>query len=173
MKLTWFGGTALRVYVGGEIVVIDVDTAPAGGDRAELQAGANHLVELGNVPEINPAFWRNRPAGRAIDEPPPLEIHGIGPAALLISAAGEPPLVVLGAGAPPQFGRWSDGAVVVLCSAQESLVADVTVLLDVSRPKLIALAVDEQTLDTAVEELSEHLDGAGLVSLEPGLALEV
>jgi hypothetical protein len=61
----------------------------------------------------------------------------------------------------------------VLCSARESLVADVTVLLDVSRPRLVALAVDEQTLDTAVEELSEHLDGAGLVSLEPGLALEV
>lgn len=173
MKLTWFGGTALRVYVGGEIVVVDADSAAADVDRGELLAGANHLVTLGKVPEINPAFWRNRQAARAIDDPPPLEIHGIGPAALLIAAAGEPPLVVLGAGKPPRFGRWSDGAVVVLCSARESLVADVTVLLDVSRPKLIALAVDAQTLDTAVGELSEHLDGAGLVSLEPGLALEV
>ena len=173
MKLTWFGGTALRVYVGGEIVVIDADDAPAGVDRSELRAGAAHIVELGKVPEINPAFWRNRQVARAIDDQPPLEIHGIGPAAVLIAAAGEPPLVVLGAGELPRFGRWSDGAVVVLCSAGESLVADVTVLLDVSRPKLVALAVDEQTLDTAVEELSEHLDGAGLVSLEPGLALEV
>jgi len=63
--------------------------------------------------------------------------------------------------------------VVVLCSAKESLVADATVILDVARPKLVALAVDEQTLDQVIEELSEHLDGAGLVSLEPGLALEV
>jgi hypothetical protein len=173
MKLTWFGGTALRVYLGGEIVVVDADGAAAGVDHGELLAGANHVVVLGKVPEINPVFWRNRPAARAIEDQPPLEIHGIGPAALLISAAGEPPLVVLGAGELPRFGRWSDGAVVVLCSARESLVADVTVLLDVSRPRLVALAVDEQTLDTAVEELSEHLDGAGLVSLEPGLALEV
>ena len=173
MKLTWFGGTALRVYIGGEIVVIDADSASVDVDRGELRAGANHLVTLGKVPQINPAFWRNRQAARAIDDQPPLEIQGSGPAARLIAAAGEPPLVVLGVGELPRFGRWSDGAVVVLCSARESLVADVTVLLDVSRPKLIALAVDEQTLDTAVEELSEHLDGAGLVSLEPGLALEV
>ena len=83
MKLTWFGGTALRVYVGGEIVVIDADDAPAGVDRSELRAGAAHLVELGKVPEINPAFWRNRQVARAIDDQPPLEIHGIGPAALL------------------------------------------------------------------------------------------
>ena len=171
MKLTWFGGTALRVYVGGEIVVIDADSASADVDRGELVAGANHLAELGKVAQINPAFWRNRQVVRAIDDQPPLDIHGIGPAALLIAAAGEPPLVVLGAGERPRVGRWSDGAVVVLCSAGESLVADVTVLLDVSRPKLIALAVDEQPLDTAGEERSEQLDGAGLVPLEPGLAL--
>jgi len=173
MKLTWFGGTTLRVYVGGEIVVIDAGEAADGVDRSELSSGANHMVTLGKVPQINPAFWRNRPAARAIDAAPPLEIHGIGPAALLIAAAGEPPLVVLGPGDPPRFGRWADGAVVVLCSAKESLVADATVILDVARPKLVALAVDEQTLDQAIEELSEHLDGAGLVSLEPGLALEV
>ena len=173
MKLTWFGGTTLRVYVGGEIVVIDAGEAADGVDRGELSSGANHMVTLGKVPQINPAFWRNRPAARAIDAAPPLEIHGIGPAALLIAAAGEPPLVVLGPGDPPRFGRWADGAVVVLCSAKESLVADATVILDVARPKLVALAVDEQTLDQVIEELSEHLDGAGLVSLEPGLALEV
>jgi hypothetical protein len=60
-----------------------------------------------------------------------------------------------------------------LTSGREGLIAEATVLLDVARPRLMALAVDEQTLDTAIEELSEHLDGAGLVSLEPGLALEV
>jgi hypothetical protein len=39
--------------------------------------------------------------------------------------------------------------------------------------RLIVLALDEQTLDTVVGELGEHLEGVGLVSLEPGLALEV
>ena len=61
----------------------------------------------------------------------------------------------------------------VLTSAGEGLVAEATVLLDVARPQLIALAADEQTLDLAIAELGEHLDGTGLVSLEPGLALEV
>ena len=61
----------------------------------------------------------------------------------------------------------------ILMSARESLVAEATVLLDVARPRLIVLALDEQTLDTVVEELGEHLQGVGLVSLEPGLALEV
>jgi hypothetical protein len=63
--------------------------------------------------------------------------------------------------------------VIVLTSARESFIAEATVLLDVARPRLLALAVDEQTLDVAVAELSEHLAGAGLVSLEPGLAVEV
>ena len=173
MKLTWFGGTTLRVYVGGEIVVVDADQAPAGVDRSELLAGADRVVAMGGTEQIDPALWRPRPVPRAIDEALPVEAVSIGPAALLISAAGELPLVILGAGEPPRFGRWADGAVVVLTSGRESLVAEAKALLDVARPRLIALAVDEQTLETTIAELSEHLDGAGLVSLEPGLALEV
>jgi hypothetical protein len=175
MKLTWFGGTALRVYVGGEIVVVDPDTATATVDRGELRAGADRIVGLAGdaaTPVIDPALWRP-PVVRQIETAPRVAIASIGPSALLIAAAGEPPLVILGAAEPPRFGRWADGAVVVLTSARPSLVAEATVLLDIARPRLIALAVDEPTLDLAIAELSEHLDGAGLVSLEPGLALEV
>jgi hypothetical protein len=175
MKLTWFGGSTLRIYIGGAIVVVDADAAPAGIDRAELLAGADRVVALAGdaaVPSIDPAQWRPRVA-RPLDEALPVEIVSIGPSALLIAAAGESPLVILGSAEPPRFGRWADGAVVVLTSGRESFIAEATVLLDVARPRLIALAVDEQTLDTTIEELSEHLDGAGLVSLEPGLALEV
>jgi hypothetical protein len=176
MKLTWFGGTTLRVYVGGEIVVVDGDVAPPGVDRGELLAGADRAVRLAGdatVPRIDAAAWRPPKAGRAIDAPRPLDIAYLGPSALLIAAAGEPPLVILGSSEPPRFGRWADGAVVVLTSGREGLVAEATVLLDLARPRLVALAVDEQTLDIAVDELSEHLDGTGLVSLEPGLAVEV
>ena len=176
MKLTWFGGTTLRVYVGGEIVVVGADGAPNGVDRGELLAGADRVVSsLGDpaVASIDPAAWRPKPAPRGIDPVPPVDIVKIGPAALLIAAAGEPPLVVLASGEPPRFGRWADGAVIVLTSGRESFVAEATVLLDVARPRLVALAADEQTLDTAIEELNEHLDGTALVSLEPGLALEV
>ncbi|MEO6013636.1 MAG: hypothetical protein ABIQ30_08645 [Devosia sp.] len=175
MKLTWFGGTALRIYVGGEIVVIDAEAAPDEVDRGELLAGAGRVVNLAgdaSVPAVDPASWRPRVV-RPLEEAPPVEILALGPSALLISAAGEAPLVILGSGELPLFGRWADGAVVVLTSGRKSLVAQATALLDVARIKLLALATDEQTLDIAISELSEHLDGAGLVSLEPGLALEV
>jgi hypothetical protein len=176
VKLTWFGGTTVRAYLGGEIVVVDAEAAPPGIDRSELVAGADRQVALSDdpaVPRVDPAGWRPRPAPRGIDEPPPAEILAIAPSALLIAAAGEPPLVILAGGAPPRYGRWTDGAVIVLTSGRESLVSEVTVLLDVARPRLIALAADDQMLDSAVAALAEHLDGAGLVSLEPGLAVEV
>ena len=174
MKLTWFGGTALRAYVGGEIVVVDPDTAPAGVDRGELLAGADRVIAFGDaIPAIDPATWRPKPVGRAIDEPVAMDVLRIGPQALLLAAAGEPSLVLLGPGELPRFGRWADGAVIVLLSAREAMVTEVTAMLDVTRPRLIALAVDEQMLDLAVGQIAEHLDGAALVSLEPGLALEV
>lgn len=175
MKLTWFGGTTLRIYVGGEIVVVDAESAPADIDRVELLAGAEHVVRLSgeNLARIDPSTWRPKSAPREIDRVAPIEIVSIGQSAVLVAAAGEAPLVILGSGEPPRFGRWADSAVVVLTSGRESLVAEATVLLDVARPRLVALAADEQTLDIAIQELTEHLDGAGLVSLEPGLALEV
>ena len=173
MQLTWFGGATVRVHLGGQIVVVDAETVPTGLDRRELLAGADHAVHLDRGPVIDPAAWRPKPAPRATEPVPPLEMHRIGPAALLIAAAGEPPLVILGPGDLPRFGRWADGAVIVLTSDRPSLVAEVTALLDVSRPRLIALASEDQELDAAISELAEHLDGAGLSALEPGLAVEV
>jgi hypothetical protein len=109
---------------------------------------------------------------RLTEEAPPAEVARLD-GALLIAAAGEPALVILGDGMLPRFGRWAEGAVIVLTSAREGLVAEVTALLDVAQPRLIALAVDSETLDRVVDEIAEHLDGTGLTSLEPGLAVEV
>lgn len=175
MKLTWFGGTTLRVYVGGEIVVVDAAGAPAGVDRGELRAGADRELRTDDdsLPRLDPATWRPRGRASLLDAPPLLEIFRIASGALMIAAAGEPVLVLLGAGEPPRFGRWADGAVVVLTSARAALVAEATALLDMARPRLIALAVESERLDAVVAALAEHLGGAGLVSLEPGLALEV
>lgn len=173
MKLTWLGGGALRVYAGGQIVVVDAVTAPVGIDRRELLAGADRVVARGDrLPAADPASWRPRPMPRLMDEVPAAEIARLGDA-LLIAAAGEPALVILGEGNLPRFGRWAEGAVIVVTSTREGLVAELTALLDVARPRLLALAVDEPTLDRVVDALAEHLDGTGLSSLEPGLALEV
>jgi hypothetical protein len=173
VKLTWFGGMALRVYVGGQIVVVDPDAAPAEVDRGELLAGADRVVGGNDVlPVVDPATWRTRPVPRMTEEGPVVEVARLGDA-LLVAVAGEPPLVILGEGTLPRFGRWAERAVIVLTTAGEGLVAEVTGLLDVARPRLLALAVDQKTLEPAIAAISAHLDGTVLVSLEPGLALEV
>jgi hypothetical protein len=173
MKLTWFGGTALRVYVGGQILVIDPDAAPVAVDRGEMLAGADRVVSPGDpLPVVDPATWRAARVPRLMEELPPAQVARL-EQTLLISAAGEPALVIVGAGGLPRFGRWAKGAVIVLTSANKHLVADVSALLDVAEPRLLAMAVDEQTLDRVVDEVAEHLNGTGLSSLEPGLALEV
>ena len=62
---------------------------------------------------------------------------------------------------------------IVVSSERPELVSEMTAMLEMARPRLIALATDIPVLDAAVEEISGHLDGAGLVSVEAGLALEV
>lgn len=178
MKLTWFAGTTIRIHIGGRILVADADRAPGFVDRSELVAGADAVFPLaggtGGLPRLDPAGWQPRALPRLIDE----EAHRaepssyrIGDAAVLIDAPGEPP-VVLVAGAVA-FGRWADGAAVVLFGTGEAVVAAANALLEACRPKLIALAATEQAVDFAIAALRDRLGGAALVSLEPGLAVEV
>jgi hypothetical protein len=173
MKLTWFGGTALRIYAGGQIVVVDPDAAPAAVDRGELLAGADRIVAAGEgLAAVDPATWRAKAMPRLMEEAPPAEVARIG-GGLLVAAAGEPALVIVGSGALPRFGRWAEGAVIVLTSARDGLVGEVRALLDVAQPRLIALAIDSQVLDRLIADLAGHLDGTGLTSMEPGLAVEL
>ena len=179
MKLTWFAGTTLRIHIGGQILVADADQAPAGVDRRELVAGADRLFSLAvdnyALAEIDPSHWRPRRAARPLDEAAAGEVNVLRMAsdAVLIDAPNEPPLALLAGPEAPRFGRWSNDAVLVLFGAGEALVALGTVLLDIAPPRLLALAADEPTIERAVAELREHLEGTALVSLEPGLALEV
>lgn len=180
MKFTWFGGATLRIHIGGRIIVTDPDRAPQGVDRSELVSGADRQIDLAApdplVPMLDPATWRPQRLPRMIEEgeglPEVLTLR-IADDAILVDAAGEPALVVLAGPRLPRFGRWADDAVIVVCGAGEAIVAATTALLDVARPRLIALAADEQTLDLAIDELREHLQGVPLNSLEPGMALEV
>ncbi len=159
--------------MGGQIVVVDPDAAPAEVDRGELLAGADRIVARGDtLQQVDPVTWRAKPMPRLLEEAPPAEVARIGDG-LLVAAAGEPALVIVGDGPLPRPGRWAEGAVIVLTSAREGLVAEMTALLDIARPRLIALAVDDQVLGRVVAALREHLDGTGLTSLEPGLAVEV
>ena len=180
MKLTWFAGATVRVHIGGQILVADADGAPGFIDRRELLSGADRNFSFAagdeGLPVVDPAKWRPRTPPKFLDDTPADEtvrIQRIGAGAVLIDAIGEPPLVLIGGVEAPRFGRWADNAVVTLFGDGEAIVATGTQLLEIARPKLIALAADEQAIDLAIEALREHLAGAALVSLEPGLALEV
>jgi hypothetical protein len=150
MKLTWFGGTTLRIHVGGEILVMN-----APDDGGELVSGADRLFwSSERLPDAG--NWRPRSSGRLIDaEPEGVLLHRIGQA-VLVDAAGEPPLVI-GYAEP---GRWGSEAVMVL--------------FEPAAPppvRLIALALDD--VDSAIARMAPKLDGTALVALERGLALEV
>lgn len=174
MKLTWFGTSVLRIYIGGKIVVVDPERAGPGIDRVELTAGAETVLALHDdlAATVDPGAWRPRKPGRFMDEGdegPGLEVFRAGADCLVVEVPGEPPLVLVGE-TVPAFGRWVDGAVVVLFAAQNEAGA---ALLEAAKPKLVALAGDDGAVDRAFDALVPVLDGVGLVVLEKGMALEV
>ncbi len=174
MKLTWFGATALRVHIGGQVIVIDADAAPAGIDGAELVSGADMLLALDNAGRpADGRTWKPRPAQRLLDAGDsirPADSWSLGPRAALIDPDEDMPLLVLG-GEVPALGRWVERSVVLV--AGPDLARRLADLLDATRPRLIALAGEEADVDVALRDNRDRLDGTGLVALEPGLAVEV
>jgi hypothetical protein len=176
MKLTWFGGTTMRVHIGGAILVVDPAGAPAGIDATELVSGADRVIEGfgAELAVVEPKGWKPRRPGRLLDESetlPPVEAWSAGEGGLLVDAMGEAPLLLV-VGAVPELGRWADGAVVVLLGDGARMVEQGRALLEHSPPRLLVLAGEEAAVDAAVRGLRELLDGTGLVALEAGLALE-
>ena len=174
MKLTWFGGITVRVHIGGTILVVEPAGAPADFDRAELLSGANRVLVRGELPLVNLAEWQPRKAGRLLDEveEAPATAWWTGTGTILVEASGQAPLLLVSDGVPP-LGRWAESATVALFGDGEQLVALGLALLAERPPRLLALAGDEAAIDYAVPHLRDRLDGAGLVALEVGMALEV
>ena len=176
MKLTWFGGTTVRLHIGGAIVVVDAAAAPAGIDAAELVSGADQVVDgFGRgLAEIDATQFKPRKPVRLLDEgaeAEPVECWSAGPGVIVVDAPGEAALLLV-AGEMPALGRWADGAVVALFGDGAELVARGQTLLEMRSPRLVMLGGDESAVDAAIVGLRDQLDGAGLVALEPGLALE-
>ncbi|MGB3335753.1 MAG: hypothetical protein WBA73_01095 [Devosia sp.] len=177
MKLTWFGGTTIRIHIGGVILVLDPTSTPAGIDAAELVSGADTVIAgFGTeLPTLDVTRWKPRKPPRLLDEAevaPPVEAWSAGTGAVLIDAVDEPPLLLVAGDVPP-LGRWAEGAVVTLFGDGAALVRLAETALDDTPPRLLALAGDEAAIDTAIAALRNRLDGTGLVSLEAGLALEI
>ncbi|QDZ10299.1 hypothetical protein [Devosia ginsengisoli] len=177
MKLTWFGGTTVRIHIGGAILVVDAEGAPDGIDAAELVSGADVVIAGfgAELAEVDAARWKPRRSPRLLDvgeSLPVVEAWAAGRGAVLVEAIGEAPLLLV-AGEVPALGRWADGAVVVLFGDGAGLVRRGGALLDEAPPRLLALAGNEAAIDMAIPALRDRLDGTGLVALEAGMALEV
>lgn len=175
MKLTWFGGTTIRIHLGGAILVLDAEGAPAWIDRAELVSGADRVIAgFGAALEVIDAGAWKPPRVRPLEAdaaPVGVAAYRVGDRALLVHADGEAPLLLM-AGEPPLTGRWVGDAVVVLFGDGAALAERGAAVLESTPPRLIALAGDEAAIDAAIPALRDRLDGAGLVALEAGLALE-
>ena len=177
MKLTWFGGTTIRIHIGGAILVVDAEGAPAGIDQAELVSGADRVVAGfgAGLPAIGAGAWRPRKLPRPLDGGdglPGVEVWSAGQGALLVDGIGEPPLLLVSR-AVPALGRWADNAVVVLFGEGAQLKRLGSAVLAEAPPRLLALAGDEAAIDMAIAAMRDHLDGAGLVALEARMALEI
>ncbi len=174
MKLTWFGNTAFRIHIGGQIVVVDAKAAPLGVDANELVSGVDHVVAFdGNAAITDLAGWKPRARERLLDmgdHVRPLQIWSAGEHALLFEPDEDMPLLVIG-GPTPALGRWVEKAVVVLVG--QALAERGMQVVEKGIPRLMALAGADAELDAAFAELPPKLDGASLVALEPGLAVEV
>jgi hypothetical protein len=168
MKLTWFGGTTLRIHIGGKILVCG--EAPADIDAAELTSGADRVFRLdGDFPAVDPTAWVPRRAAALVNEAavPDVLVHRADDGAVLVDAVGEPPLLLV-TEVMPGAGRWSRDAVVVAFSAEAA-----TSALGAAAPRMIALALPDSAAGSAFERLAPSLGGTGLVALEPRMALEV
>lgn len=174
MKLTWFGGTTVRIHTGGLILVLDPETAPAKIDRAELASGADRIIVPPDLPPVDLVSWRPRKVGRLIDDvgAPAAEIWSSESGAILVDAAAEPPLLLFPV-TKPDLGRWAQTAIIVISGDGERLVKLGEALLAEHPPRLLALAGNDAAIDYAVPRLRHCLDGSGLVALEPHMALEV
>lgn len=177
MRLTWFGGTTMRIHIGGAMLVMDAAGAPSTIDAAELVSGADRRIEsIGqSLPETDAKAWKPRRPARLLDDGDKLEavqVWKAGSGAVLVDASGEPPLLLVQQQLP-RLGRWASDAVVVLFGQAISMSAVGGALLEQSPPKLLALAGKETDVDMTIAALRERLDGTGLVALEAGLALEV
>ena len=178
MKLTWFGATALRLQIAGQILVFDPEGAPQEVRRAELVGGADRIVRLAtDEPSIEVANLRSstrvRPRSwleqQASEDAP--AVYHLWTGARLVTAPGEPPLVLDCGQDTPDFGRGADGAVVVLLG--DGAVLGAVPHLNEARASLVALAVSADRADEAFAALSDVGEGAVVTVLEPGLALEV
>jgi hypothetical protein len=169
MKLTWFGGTTIRIHVGGSILVCDA-AGISGVDPDELVSGADRVFSLGaGLEQVDPAIWQPERAASMLEEFTEVKVLGVEGGAI-VSAPGDAPLLLL-CDVPPRLGRWARDAVVAVFGARADELA--AAVLEIAGPQLIAVAAEDFVVERAFAALKDRLQGTGLTSLDVGMALEV
>lgn len=168
MKLTWFGETTFRIYLGGKIIAVTDGATPTGVDVNEVNAGADLVLDpaANSLPEF---VAENRKPLRLIDKP-----EGEGPRAfsfqggLALVDLAEPPVFIV---SQPDvvWDRTFDGGVVVLTGPESA--AQALAMFAGSRPKLLALALEDIS-DADFASIAAHAGQTTVQLLEPSLALE-
>lgn len=171
MKLTWFGGTALRIHIGGKMLVCAPQTAARDVNQAELTSGADTVLQINfGAGSADPVAWHPRRPVALIDETeaPDVLVQDFGLGAAVVDAVGEPPLAIYGRGLLFS-GSWKTDAVVVAFNAFDAIHA----LADM-HPRILALAFDDDlSLEPALETLGKDAGRTSIFALERGQALEV
>lgn len=176
MKITWFGGSTFRLYIGGKIFVTDAERAPEGVSPHEVGAAADQRIDLSDgiveFPYLEVETWRRKKPLRLIDEPVEqiAALYTIEGEALFIDEPQEGPLIVA-PGGQTAWGRFADDSVVVLHGRAEDIVAGVKSLLIAARPKLVAIASDGLS-EGQFSELAAVCGDCALQVLEKGFAIE-
>jgi|TARA_A100001391_G_scaffold173091_1_gene134932 hypothetical protein len=178
MKITWFADMTFRIQIAGRIIVTHVEGTPQGIDRTELIAGAQTVISAQScdLGQFDPNAWHPRRRLRLIDEEAGdegLDLYRFGARGLVAYSVDEGLLVLEDAGVGGQWNRFADNSVIVLAGSGAQCAAQGTALLDIARPRLIALAVDDGEVDSAFDTLVPRLGQASLIVLEPRLAVEV
>lgn len=176
MRITWFGGSTFRLYIGGKIFVTDVEKVSGGTDPHEVAAAADHRIDLSDgiveFPYLEVETWRKKRPLRMIDEPEEqiAALYTIEGEALFIDEPQEGPVIVA-PGGETAWGHFADGAVVVLFGTAKGVEDGATSLLKAGRPKLIAIAADGFS-EKEMGRLAAVCGDCALQVLEKGLAVE-
>jgi hypothetical protein len=176
MKLTWFGKSVFRIYIGGRIIVTDAQLAPEGVDGHELVAAADVEINLtdGKLdhPQIDDNWTAARPR-RVIDQPEEVieELYTLSGEGVFIDEPQEGP-VILAPTVETAWGRFADNGVIVFFGNAGNVEQEIVDLLLSAKPRLIALALDGLT-DAQFAAIAAQCTVCPLQVLEPGLALEV
>lgn len=178
MKITWFAGRTVRLHIAGRIAVFDPAGAPEDIDLSEVLSGADTTIspQADALPAFEPSRWKPRKRSRLIDTEEGIEglsLHRLGEDGLVADSLDEGLLVLACSVSPIPWNRWADGAVVVLIGSGAHCAGGGTALLEIARPRLVALAVTDGRTQVAFETLAPLVGDTSLTVLEPGLAVEV